>query len=66
MLRGSQTTGVLTAGSHVAIVGGLLFSQVLTLSTTPVMDLAFDRLAQRVSTRRGGRPALHPSPVEAA
>jgi hypothetical protein len=57
---------VLTAGSHVAIVGGRLVSQVRTLSTTPVLALAFDRLAQRVSTRRGGRLALHPSPVEAA
>src|SRR5207245_1080000 len=44
----------------------LLFSQVLTLYTTPVIYLAFDRLAKRVSTRRGGRPVPHPAPVEAA
>ncbi|MHB8167295.1 MAG: efflux RND transporter permease subunit, partial [Sulfuricella sp.] len=36
----------------ITMVGGLLVSQVLTLFTTPVIYLAFDRLAQRFTSRR--------------
>jgi multidrug efflux pump len=36
----------------VSIVGGLLVSQVLTLFTTPVIYLAFDRIAKRMQSRR--------------
>jgi multidrug efflux pump len=43
----------------IAMVGGLLFSQVLTLFTTPVIYLAFDRLARRAraaATREPDNP----------
>jgi multidrug efflux pump len=40
----------------IAIVGGLVVSQVLTLYTTPVVYLAFDRLARRAAGRQATRP----------
>jgi multidrug efflux pump subunit AcrB len=48
----------------VTIVGGLLVSQVLTLYTTPVVYLFFDRLAQRFSNLRIGNEI--PSEVSVA
>jgi multidrug efflux pump len=33
------------------MVGGLILSQVLTLYTTPVIYIFFDRLAQRFASR---------------
>jgi len=38
----------------IAMVGGLLVSQVLTLYTTPVIYIFFDRLAHRFSRSRAG------------
>ncbi len=38
----------------IAIVGGLLVSQVLTLYTTPVVYLFFDRFARRLSHSHAG------------
>ena len=40
----------------ITIVGGLLLSQVLTLYTTPVVYLFFDRLARRLAAWRIGNP----------
>jgi multidrug efflux pump len=49
----------------IAIVGGLIFSQLLTLYTTPVIYLAFDRLARRVTKRSPAAAAkTELSPVE--
>ncbi|HEY3098408.1 MAG TPA: multidrug efflux RND transporter permease subunit [Methylomirabilota bacterium] len=39
----------------IAIVGGLIVSQLLTLYTTPVIYLAFDRLGQRAARWRAAR-----------
>jgi multidrug efflux pump len=38
----------------IAMVGGLLLSQVLTLYTTPVIYIFFDNLAKKVSAYRTG------------
>jgi multidrug efflux pump len=48
----------------ITIVGGLLLSQLLTLYTTPVVYLAFDRLARRFSRFHIGNPIEEPAPVE--
>ena len=59
LMLGTGTGSELRRPLGVAIVGGLIVSQVLTLFTTPVIYLMFDRLAARL---RGNRP--EPSPAE--
>ena len=45
----------------ITIVGGLIVSQALTLYTTPVVYLYFDRFAQRLSRRRARVSATRPT-----
>ncbi len=47
----------------ITMVGGLIFSQALTLFTTPVIYLYFDRFARRVATRRGPSSTSAPEPA---
>ena len=45
----------------VTIVGGLLFSQILTLYTTPVIYIFFDNLGQRLAGRKPNKSTIeHP------
>jgi multidrug efflux pump len=52
LMFGTGTGSELRHPLGVSIVGGLLVSQVLTLFTTPVIYLAFDRLAVRFRGRK--------------
>ena len=59
LMLGSGTGSELRRPLGAAIVGGLVVSQILTLFTTPVIYLYFDRLAQRLRGRQAAiRPAL--------
>ena len=50
----------------IAMVGGLLVSQVLTLYTTPVIYIFFDRIAQRFSGKsKTAHPGAEPQPAGA-
>jgi multidrug efflux pump len=56
LLVGTGTGSELRRPLGLAIIGGLLVSQVLTLFTTPVIYLLFDRMARRFS-RKPSEPA---------
>jgi multidrug efflux pump len=56
---GSGTGAELRRPLGITIVGGLLLSQLLTLYTTPVVYLWFDRLAQRFARYGIGNPIPH-------
>jgi multidrug efflux pump len=49
LMLGTGTGSELRHPLGITIVGGLIVSQLLTLFTTPVIYLAFDRLAQRMA-----------------
>ncbi len=64
LMFGTGTGSELRHPLGVSIVGGLLVSQVLTLFTTPVIYLMFDRLATRLRRRNtagSGTLADHPT-----
>jgi multidrug efflux pump len=61
---GTGTGSELRRPLGITIVGGLLVSQLLTLYTTPVVYLWFDRLAQRFSRFQIGNP-IDATPSEA-
>jgi multidrug efflux pump len=56
LMFGTGTGSELRHPLGVSIVGGLLVSQVLTLFTTPVIYLGFDRIAQRVRAKGSQAP----------
>ena len=60
LMFGTGTGSELRHPLGVSIVGGLLVSQVLTLFTTPVIYLAFDRVATRFRRRNAERGAAGP------
>jgi multidrug efflux pump len=60
MLLGTGTGSELRRPLGLAIIGGLALSQLLTLFTTPVLYLVFDRLALRFRSKRTD-PASEPA-----
>jgi multidrug efflux pump len=61
---GTGTGSELRHPLGIAIIGGLILSQMLTLFTTPVIYLYFDRLALRLTGRRPANPLAPREPAE--
>jgi multidrug efflux pump len=61
---GTGTGSELRRPLGITIVGGLILSQLLTLYTTPVIYLYFDRLGRRLSRGRSAAPGAEPVPAE--
>ncbi len=58
LMLGTGTGSELRRPLGIAIFGGLIVSQVLTLFTTPVIYLLFDRIGARFSPRPAGKEVL--------
>jgi multidrug efflux pump len=63
---GSGTGAELRRPLGITIVGGLILSQLLTLYTTPVIYLWFDRLAHRFEKYKIGNPIPHELSADSA
>jgi multidrug efflux pump len=61
---GTGTGSELRRPLGITMIGGLLISQMLTLFTTPVIYLFFDRLARRFSPHGESSHGMEPVPAE--
>jgi multidrug efflux pump len=61
---GTGTGSELRRPLGITMIGGLLISQMLTLFTTPVIYLFFDRLARRFAPGKAANRAMEPVPAE--
>jgi multidrug efflux pump len=64
LMLGTGTGSELRQPLGITIVGGLIVSQMLTLFTTPVIYLYFDRLAVRLTGGRPVNPIVPEAPAE--